>query len=170
MQSRIDNPFSNKLPFGLNGRAVAVASAMAVALALGACGKKEDPTVGQQIDSAVTKTEQAAADAKAQAKDTMASTQTSVKDATQDAKVAAQNTANSVSANVEDAAITASVNAALVKDKDLSAIKIDVDTKNGKVTLYGPAPSASARERATTIAKGVKGVTAVDNQLVIQTS
>ena len=35
MQSRNDNPFSNKLPFGLNGRAVAVASAMAVALALG---------------------------------------------------------------------------------------------------------------------------------------
>ncbi|HEY1103417.1 MAG TPA: BON domain-containing protein [Burkholderiaceae bacterium] len=167
MQSRTDKSF----PFQLNGRSVAVASAIAMALALGACSKQQDdPTVGQQIDSAVTKTEQAAADAKAQAKESIASTETSVKDAAQDAKVATQNTANTVGASVEDATITASVNAALVKDKDLSAIKIDVDTKNGKVTLYGPAPNASARERATTIAKAVKGVTAVDNQLVIQSS
>ena len=43
-------------------------------------------------------------------------------------------------------------------------------TRDGKVTLYGPAPNASARERATTLAKSVKGVQSVDNQLIIQSS
>lgn len=164
------NP-SHFTPNRLTGRSVAVASAIALALALGACGKQDDNrTAGQKLDEAVAKTEQAANDAKAQAKESMASAESSIKSSTEDAKVTASNTAGTVGASVEDAAITASVNAALVKDKDLSAIKIDVDTKNGKVTLYGPAPNASARERATTIAKTVKGVTAVDNQLVIQAS
>ena len=71
---------------------------------------------------------------------------------------------------VDDMAITASVASGLAKDAELSAIKIDVDTKNGKVTLYGPAPSAAARDRATTIAKSIKGVSSVDNKLVIKAS
>ena len=158
-------------PNRLTGCSVAVASAFALALALGACSKQnDDRTAGQQLDSAVAKTEQAAADAKAKAKDSMASAESSMKSGTAEAKMSAEKSASTLGSNVEDATITASVNAALVKDKDLSAIKIDVDTKNGKVTLYGPAPSATARERATTIAKAVKGVTAVDNQLVIQAS
>ena len=69
---------------------------------------------------------------------------------------------------MDDAAITTKVNAELAADKDLSAIKIDVDTKDGVVTLTGPAPSAGARERATEIAKNVKGVTSVNNQLTVK--
>jgi osmotically-inducible protein OsmY len=56
----------------------------------------------------------------------------------------------------------------LATDKDLSAIKIDVDTKDGVVTLTGPAPSESARDRATEIAKNVKGVSSVNNQLTVK--
>ena len=75
-----------------------------------------------------------------------------------------------VSAGVDDLAITASIAAGFAKDADLSAIKIDVDTKKGAVSLIGPAPSVEARDRATTIVKGVKGVTSVDNKLVVKGS
>jgi hyperosmotically inducible protein len=73
-----------------------------------------------------------------------------------------------VSATVDDAAITASVSAGLAKDPDLSAIKINVDTKGGAVSLKGPAPTAAAKARAEEIAKGVQGVTSVDNQLEVR--
>ena len=66
--------------------------------------------------------------------------------------------------------ITASVAAGLIKDPDLSALKIDIDTKKGVVSLYGPAPSEAARMRATDIAKAVKGVSSVDNKLTVKTS
>ena len=80
-----------------------------------------------------------------------------------------QSTANAKGA-IDDATITAQVNAGLAKDPDLSAVKINVDTVNGKVTLNGPAPSTVARDRAETIAKAVTGVTAVNNQLVVSAS
>ena len=40
-----------------------------------------------------------------------------------------------------------------------------MDTKDGVVTLKGSAPDAAARTHATTLVKGVKGVSKVDNQL-----
>jgi osmotically-inducible protein OsmY len=69
---------------------------------------------------------------------------------------------------VDDATITSKVNAALAADKDLSAVKIDVDTKDGVVTLTGPAPTAEAASKATKLAKDVKGVTSVKNQLTVK--
>ena len=132
-------------------------SALAALLALGACGQKQDDTtVGQKVDSAVTRTEQAAAEAK-----------TDATNAAQDAKVAITNTGEKIADKLDDATITAEVNAGLAKDATLSALKINVDTRDGRVTLRGPAPSADARDRATQIAKAVKGVSAVDNQLTV---
>lgn len=152
-------------------KTAALATSLALLTTLVACSKPaDDATAGQKLDSAVAKTEQASTEAKADAQVAMANAESAMKQAGQDAKVAASNTADKVGGAIDDAAITTAVNAALVKDKDLSALKIDVDTKAGVVTLYGPAPSASARERATTIAKGVTGVTSVNNQLVISAS
>jgi hyperosmotically inducible periplasmic protein len=71
---------------------------------------------------------------------------------------------------VDDATITANVNARLVKDKDLSGIRIDVDTQDGVVTLSGLAPSASAKEHASEVAHKVAGVHSVNNQLTIKSS
>lgn len=68
---------------------------------------------------------------------------------------------------VDDVAITASVNASLAKDPDLSAMKINVDTKAGVVTLTGPAPSAAAKDRATSLAQAVEGVAGVNNNLAV---
>ncbi|APW38566.1 hypothetical protein RD110_16290 [Rhodoferax koreense] len=142
------------------------AGALALTLGLSACNKQDGgQTVGQKLDNAVAKTEQAAGEAKNDAKNAMASAESSMKGSGSEAKADAKEAANAVANTVDDMAITTSVSAALVKDPDLSAIKINVDTKNGAVSLSGPAPSAAAKERATSIAQGVKGVTSVTNNL-----
>ena len=140
-------------------RIASVLAVSALALGLAACSKTEEPTVGQRMDSAVEKTEQAAADARVKADNAMQSAENSAKDA-----------ANSAMTAVDDATITARVNASLAQDPDLSALKINVDTVNGKVTLNGPAPSTVARDRAESLVKAVDGVTAVNNQLVVTAS
>jgi osmotically-inducible protein OsmY len=71
---------------------------------------------------------------------------------------------------IGDAAITASVNAELARDNELSALGINVDTANGRVTLSGNAPNEAARERATQLASAVRGVTSVDNELRVEAS
>ena len=138
---------------------------------LSACGKKDDgKTVGQKLDSAVSSTEQAASEAKAKAEASMSKAGAAMKDATQKAEVSGSRTASSMAGTVDDLAITASVAAGFAKDAEVSAIKIDVDTKNGNVILYGPAPTAAARDRATSIAKSIKGVNSVDHKLVVKAS
>lgn len=150
-------------------KGVLAVSSLAVLLALGACGKK-DETVGQQVDSAVAKTEQVASEAKAKTEASMEKAGDAMKSATQSAEASGSKTADAIGAKIDDAAITASISADLAKDPDLSAIKINVDTRNGIVTLNGPAPTTSAKEKATTIAKAVKGVSSVDNKLVVKAS
>lgn len=66
---------------------------------------------------------------------------------------------------LDDALIAAKVSTGLAADKHLSALKIKVDSRDGVVTLRGPAPSAAARSRAEEIARNVQGVTSVNNQL-----
>jgi osmotically-inducible protein OsmY len=123
-----------------------ISAVVAAMLALSACNKRDDQTVGQTVDRGV-------ASAKAEMKD--------AKEATKDA-------ATNVGAAARDATITAKINAALVADGQLKALKIDVDTKDGKVVLTGTAPDAGSRDRATTMAKAVDGVVDVDNRLTVQ--
>lgn len=150
--------------------AALVLSIVALA-ALSACGKKDDgQTAGQKLDSAVASTEKAAAEAKANAEVSMAKAGEAMKDATQKAESSGAKTVESLAGKADDAAITASISSEFAKDADLSAIKIDVDTKNGNVTLYGPAPTAAARDKATTLAKSIKGVASVSNKLTVKGS
>lgn len=151
-------------------RIATILAVSALALGLSACGKKEEPTVGQRLDSAVEKTEQAATDARIKAEAAMKNTENKVEQSAANAEASAKDAANNAKGAIDDATITAKVNASLAKDPDLSAIKINVDTVNGKVTLNGPAPTTVARDRAETIAKAVEGVTAVNNQLVVSSS
>ncbi len=122
-----------------------VAAAIA-ALSLGACNRADDRSAGERVDAAANKTAQGATTAKQEIKEAAAS----------------------VKSSISDAAITASVNAELARDNELSSLRIDVDTDGGKVALKGTAPNASARERATKLARTVDGVTSVDNQLAIK--
>jgi osmotically-inducible protein OsmY len=135
----------------------AIAAAVA-ALALGACSRQNDErTAGQKIDSAIAQTEQRAEEAKAEVKEGMDKARESAGAAT-----------DKVATGVEDATITASVNAELAKDPKLSALRINVDTANGRVILRGSAPDGVSRERATHLAQAVKGVVSVDNQLEVR--
>jgi osmotically-inducible protein OsmY len=84
-----------------------------------------------------------------------------------DARREIKEAANEAKGAVSDATITASVNAKLAGDSELSALRINVDTVEGRVALRGSAPSAAARERATQLAASVDGVRSVENQLVI---
>ena len=151
-------------------RIASILAVSALALGLAACGKTEEPTVGQRLDSAVEKTEQAATDARVKAESAMQSAETKMEQGAANAEATAKDAANTAKGAIDDATITAQVNAGLAKDPDLSALKINVDTVNGKVTLNGPAPSTVARDRAETIAKSVTGVTSVNNQLVVTAS
>lgn len=152
-------------------RALMGVSLLATLPILMACESADSTkTVGQKLDTAVARTEQAATDVKDATKASIESATTALRDGAAQAKVAAQTATDGMNFDARDATITASVSAGLIKDPDLSAIKIDVDTKKGVVTLYGPAPSQAALERATMIAKAVKGVLAVDNKLTVKTS
>lgn len=131
-----------------------------------ACSKSgESTTAGQKVDAAVATTEAKAEQAASAASKGLTEAKEAVKDAAQDVKQATQSAASTVGDKVGDAAITTAVNAELAKDSSLSALKIDVDTVSGRVKLTGTAPSATARDRASDLAKGVKGVSEVDNQL-----
>ena len=119
----------------------------------------------------------AAADAKAAASDAATDVKQAAEKAGADIRAGAADLAASASASaaagtvaavMDDAGITASVKTDLAKDPDLSALAINVDTKDGVVTLNGPAPSAAAKSRAETIAKGVKGVKSVSNNLAVK--
>jgi osmotically-inducible protein OsmY len=123
-----------------------ISAAVAAMLALSACNKRDDQSAGQTVDKGV-------ASAKAEMKD--------AKEATKDAAANAGSAAT-------DAMITTKINAALVADDQLKAVKINVDTKDGKVVLTGVAPDAGSRDRATTMAKAVNGVVDVDNRLTVQ--
>ena len=147
----------------------------ALAFGLSACDKMKEPTVGQKIDSAVEQTEKAAAEAKAKAQQALESAGAKVEQgavkaeaAAEGAGDAARQAGNAVLEKMDDAAITAQVSAGLAKDPTLSALKIDVDTRDGVVTLNGPAPTQEAKDRATAIAQGVKGVSSVMNQLSVK--
>jgi len=142
----------------------------AAALTLSGCDRNDNRTAGERVDDAVAKTERAADQAAArteqmakEARDRIDASDTAsrVSDAAKDA-------GRAIAAAADDATITAAVNAGLAKDPDLSAVKIDVDTSAGKVTLRGPAPTPVAKDRAEQIAKDVKGVSSVDNQLEVK--
>ncbi|MDP2449139.1 MAG: BON domain-containing protein [Polaromonas sp.] len=147
----------NPTPLQARRPLLALAWSAAVLLALTACNKADDgKTVGQSIDSGIAKTEQAAKDAG-----------NAMKEASKDAQATGSQASTTMGEKIDDLTITATVSTGLAKDPDLSAIKINVDTKDGVVTLNGPAPSAAAKDKATEIAKQVKGVTSVNNQLTV---
>jgi len=102
--------------------------------------------------------------------DGTSATTTTVTNPAPDATAAAKSTADKVGNVIEDSAITAKVKTALLADPDVKGLMIDVDTKNGVVTLKGTADKSSNRDRAVAIAKDTSGVKSVDSQLVVKAS
>ena len=97
------------------------------------------------------------------------STRTAIDEAGQKSAQAVGKAASAVietSKGAPDAAITASIKTDLLKDPDLSALKIEVETNQGIVTLNGVAPNEAAAGRAARIAGAIAGVKEVRNHVV----
>ena len=127
-------------------------------LLLGGCDRTGgSQTVGQRLDAAVVKGEQKLDGLKAES-------------GTADERLSetAKELGGEVKAAASDASTTARVKAKLAADSTLNALKIDVDSSAGRVSLSGTAPSAAARDRAGALAKSVDGVTAVENRLQVE--
>jgi len=71
---------------------------------------------------------------------------------------------------IDDATITTEVKSKLIWSKATSGLSTEVDTRSGKVTLYGNATSAAAKSASTQLAMSTRGVTGVDNQQVVTTA
>jgi osmotically-inducible protein OsmY len=67
-----------------------------------------------------------------------------------------------------DPLITARVQARYFVSSDVKAHRIDVDTRDGVVTLEGTVDTAAERQAAGEIARGVDGVARVENKLLVR--
>ena len=126
---------------------IAALITLMAAIGLAACSRDESTTAGQGVDKAIGE----------------------VKSQGAAAKTAAQGAASTATSAAADAAITVKVNAAIVADTRLKVMKVNVDTKDGRVTLMGSAPDAGSRDTATALVKAIEGVVDVDNQLRVET-
>ena len=96
--------------------------------------------------------------------------------ATKDATVAAgkevgdktEDVAEKVGEKTSDATITAAVKMKFASDKAVDALKIDVDTKDGHVTLTGAVNTKAEADRAVALARTIEGVKSVTPRLTIR--
>ena len=72
-----------------------------------------------------------------------------------------------VACSQTDPGVTTAVKAKLAADDTVKAYKIDVDTKDGVVTLSGTVDTAEAKTRAVEVARTTKGVSSVQDQLAV---
>jgi hyperosmotically inducible periplasmic protein len=124
-----------------------------VLAALAGCDRNDQRTAGQQLDAAIARLKPAAERAK------------------QEAKKAADDTramGASAGEKLGDATVSTRVKAVLSADKQLGDSKIDVDTRNGVVTLSGAVANNEARDHALELARNVKGVNSVNDQLAVK--
>lgn len=69
---------------------------------------------------------------------------------------------------VDDVAITAKVKAAFINDPTVKATEINVETFKGDVQLSGFVAQPADAQKAVAIARGVKGVTSVKNDIRVK--
>ena len=69
---------------------------------------------------------------------------------------------------VDDSVITTKVKSLLAADDFLKSFQIGVETNKGIVQLSGSVASQNAVDKAGEIAKGVKGVKSVKNDLIVK--
>lgn len=74
----------------------------------------------------------------------------------------------SVGAYVDDSTITTQVKGRFIENKQVDAAAISVETMKGTVMLSGFAKNTTERNMAETIARGVKGVVAVRNEIAVR--
>ena len=78
------------------------------------------------------------------------------------------NTGEKTGTYVDDSWITSKVKSEMVADKSVKARDISVNTNKGVVTLSGTADSWDESNKAAEIARRVKGVTMVENDIRVR--
>jgi hyperosmotically inducible protein len=76
--------------------------------------------------------------------------------------------AKQVGEKIEDASITSAIKMKFANDELVSASKIDVDTKDGHVTLTGSVASQAEATRALELGRSVDGVKSVHSNLTVR--
>lgn len=163
-------------PIMIFGKINAISAAALLIVILAACEKAPPATppadppksVGQRLDSAIEKTNEKMGDIGNKVGTQMDKAGDAMSNSAASMAAGVGAGANRTGDVLSDAAITTSINADLLKDPELSVMKIDVDTRDGKVTLNGLTPNETARLRAGRIAAAIKGVTAIDNYLTVK--
>jgi hyperosmotically inducible protein len=90
------------------------------------------------------------------------------KDAAEATGDAAKGAAETTSSSLRDAYITATTKTRLIADADTPALDINVDTRDGNVTLFGVVATEEIKREAEAEARQVSGVKTVRNELVVK--
>ena len=122
-------------------------SLLAAVLGLSSC-QQDDPAekAGKKIDNAIEK----------------------VAEKSQEVGKAIEDKAEKAGAYLDDSAITAQIKAEILNDPLLKVAEINVTTTNGVVSLSGGVESMQGVDRASEIARNVKQVRSVKNDLVVK--
>ena len=81
---------------------------------------------------------------------------------------AVQRGQETVGAYVDDTGITTLIKSRFIENKQVDAASIKVETLNGTVMLSGFAKNSTERATAESIARGVKGVVSVRNEIIVR--
>ena len=126
------------------------------------------PVYAQQKSDTKTDTTLPNAQERQHNRDTVANEADKAKAALPDANERAHNR-EAVTSTTAGAALTTKVKTALAKDEGLKTMtSIDVDSKDGVVTLKGKVDSADLKKKAGEVAKKVSGVKSVKNELKVE--
>ena len=156
-------------------RALEVASAVpgvrAVASEITSPDKLSDAEIWHDTKSAAKTTGNTVADAAHNTADTVVDGSKKaahgVADASKSAAGSVADAGKSAAGTVTDAWITSDTKVRLMANTSTPAFDINVDTTDGKVTLFGTVPTAEAKSAAEAEARAVSGVKSVDNQLTV---
>jgi hyperosmotically inducible periplasmic protein len=76
--------------------------------------------------------------------------------------------AETVGEKIDDVSVLTKVKAELLNNKQVDGLDVNVDVKEGRVTLSGTASNEAERAKAVQIATTTKGVKSVDNQITLK--
>jgi hypothetical protein len=141
-----------------------IAVAMLVMIMEGCTRYTEDgQTVAQKLDRALDRTNLALAEAG----DTLSSSTDDGGSMIDSVAASVNDRALLKTLDVADAGISASIKSDLVRDPSLGALRIDVDSRDGVVSLTGQADDEANRRRAEQVARAHKSVIGVRNNLTV---
>ncbi|WP_438481762.1 BON domain-containing protein [Oleiharenicola lentus] len=130
-----------------------------------------NPTVGQRVDSAVERSKDAAVDAKDAVVNKTSDwnlNSDSIKRELSETGRVVRSKAKVVGERIDDARIVTVLKGKYLVEKELSTLAINVDCRDGNVTLHGTAPSEALIGRAITLALETSGVTNVESRLAVR--